>query len=138
MKVNKSLSELFKSAWLVSVEGLYAYAPIVNAIITGRANQFEKPTASVFQLYDDSGRRLTRESYRRDMPEKMIGVVQLSGPVMKNGDWCSYGATDIAEALQFLDGLENCTGIVLRIDSPGGAVGALARLWNMPKAKPSQ
>lgn len=57
--------------------------------------------------------------------EKKIGYIQMTGPMLAYGDYCSYGANDYLLALRKLNSNDKVSAIVLDIDGPGGAVSAI-------------
>ncbi len=59
-------------------------------------------------------------------PDGSIAVVPLMGTMLKYGTWCTYGTEEIAAALDYAASFDNISGIVLNIDSGGGAVDAIA------------
>lgn len=77
-----------------------------------------------------------RMSYYTDLsriPEGSIALVDISGPIMKNGGMCSYGSVEKAEMIQRADNAPNIKGIILNIDSPGGQVAGTTQLADAVK-----
>lgn len=118
--------DLMRSDWLLSLEGLQAYAPIAHKIVTGQSVDVEADKVALVSVYDSKGKRITAND-KGDiiLGKDTIAVVDMVGPMMKYGDWCSYGADDIVSQLEALDANPNISGIVLKIDGPGGAVSAI-------------
>jgi protease-4 len=58
----------------------------------------------------------------------MVAIIPLRGTMIKYGTMCSYGADEIAAAIDEAAANKKVTGIVLDIDSGGGAVDAVAPL----------
>lgn len=59
---------------------------------------------------------------------QVVAVVPLIGTMIKYGTWCNYGADEIAEAIDDAAADARVCGIVLDVDSGGGAVDAIAPL----------
>lgn len=59
---------------------------------------------------------------------KVIAIVPLRGTMIKYGTMCAYGSDEIAEAIDEAANDSQVSGIVLDIDSGGGAVDAIAPL----------
>lgn len=59
---------------------------------------------------------------------KKIAIIPLHGSMIKYGTACSYGADEIAEAIDNAANDSQVAGLVLDIDSGGGAVDAIAPL----------
>ncbi len=57
------------------------------------------------------------------------------GAVVKYGDWCTYGADEIAGALRFADSNPNIRYTILVIDGPGGSVSSIGPLLEFKKSK---
>jgi len=55
----------------------------------------------------------------------IIAVVPLHGTMLKYGTMCSYGTTEIAAYLRQVMSDERVTGILLDVDTPGGAVNSI-------------
>jgi protease-4 len=126
MKINRTLMDLMRSDWLISLEGLTGYAPIAHKIITGQSITIGEKTDALVSVFDSKGKRIVANDKGDVVLSKdSIAVVDMVGPMMKYGDWCSYGADDIVSQLQILDANPNIAGIVLKIDGPGGAVSAI-------------
>lgn len=60
--------------------------------------------------------------------QKSIAIIPLHGTMIKYGTMCSYGTDEIAEAIDAAAADRKVGGIVLDIDSGGGAVDAIAPL----------
>lgn len=126
MKINKTLMDLMRSDWLISLEGLTAYAPIAHKILSGESMDVTPEKSALVTVFDNKGKRITADDRGNvNIGKDSIAVVELVGPMMKYGDWCSYGADDIVSQLEVLDANPNISGIVLKIDGPGGAVSAI-------------
>lgn len=63
-----------------------------------------------------------------DGKKNMVAVIPLRGTMIKYGTMCSYGADEIAAAIDEAAANKKVIGIVLDIDSGGGAVDAVAPL----------
>ena len=63
-----------------------------------------------------------------DGKKNMVAVIPLRGTIIKYGTMCSYGADEIAAAIDEAAANKKVIGIVLDIDSGGGAVDAVAPL----------
>ena len=63
-----------------------------------------------------------------DGKKNMVAVIPLRGTMIKYGTTCSYGADEIAAAIDEAAANKKVIGIVLDIDSGGGAVDAVAPL----------
>jgi protease-4 len=136
MKINNSLMDLMKAEWLMSIEGINMYANVFHKIITGENVEFEKSTKAILSVFDDNGRLVNPDSNGLiNAPKGSVAIVDMIGPIMKYGDWWSYGGIEIANALRSADRNPNIVGTVFNVDSPGGAVSAISPFVEFGKTK---
>lgn len=136
MKVNPLLMDMVRGEWLMSFEGLQAYAPIAHKILTGEAVDLGANTKSILSIVDDNGRRVNPdENGLLTAPKGSVAIVDMIGPVMKYSDWCTYGADEIVNALRMADNNPNIIGTILNVDGPGGAVSAIGPFIEFGKTK---
>lgn len=136
MKVNNSLMDFMKAEWLLSVAGINMYADVFHKIITGQEVDFEKTTKSILTVIDDNGKPVyPNKDGLIDTPRGSVAIVDMIGPVMKYGDWWSYGGLEIVNALRMADNNPNIIGTVFNVDSPGGAVSAASPFVQFGKTK---
>lgn len=139
MKVQPLLMDMVKGQWAMSIQGLYTYAETAHQILTGQSVIIEKEkseTKAVLTILDANGRRVRRnEDGNIEPPINSVAVVEMIGPMMKYGDWCSYGADEIVAALDFADNHPNVLGTVAYFDGPGGAVSAVGPFKEFGKNK---
>ena len=136
MKVNNSLMDLMKAEWLLSIAGINMYAEVFHKVITGQEVEFEKSTKSLLSIIDDNGRIVYPDNNGLiNAPKGSVAIVDMIGPIMKYGDWWSYGGLEIANALRAADNNPNIIGTVFNVDSPGGAVSAASPFVQFGKTK---
>lgn len=136
MKVNNSLMDFMKAEWLLSIAGINMYAEVFHKIITGQEVEFEKSTKAILTVVDDGGKIVNPSSNGLIEPPKgSVAIVDMIGPVMKYGDWWSYGGIEVANALRAADNNPNIIGSVFNVDSPGGAVSAASPFVEFGKVK---
>lgn len=129
--------ELQRGAWAISPGALELFGPLAYKIVTG-TNDFSEidKTESCLSFYDSNFNRLRAdENGFTDVPEGSVAVVEMIGPLLKYGDWCTYGADDIIQALEYADNHPNIVGTVLKVDGPGGSVGAVGPFIEFGKRK---
>ncbi|WP_278035888.1 S49 family peptidase [Flavobacterium nitratireducens] len=136
MKVNPLLMDLVRGEWLMSFEGLTAYAPIAHKIITGQELDFSQNTKSLVTILDLNNKAIKpNQDGMIEIPKGSVAIIDMVGPIMKYGDWCTYGADEIVNALRMADANPNIIGIVLNVDGPGGAVSAIGPFIEFGKTK---
>ncbi len=74
------------------------------------------------------------------LPYNSIAMIDVLGPVLKYGDYCSYGTVEYTDLINRLASSERVKGILINIDSPGGqadGTGMFAEaIRNVSKIKP--
>lgn len=68
-----------------------------------------------------------------------IETLNIEGPMLKNGGWCSYGTRDYVEALHAAYQNKSVSATVIRWDTPGGQVDGTPSLYDAVRnpAKPT-
>jgi len=130
-----TLSAILRGQWLLNRQWATAHLPVVAGLMKGEKVDFgntkiEKESATLLsstaaptKIYSVSpGTNL------RDIEPGSIATVTMFGPMIKNGDMCSYGMIDQTKLINRLANSPNISGIVLDIDSPGGQADGTAML----------
>lgn len=137
MKFNRLALDLQRGVWAISPDALSLFGPLAYKIVTGQ-NEFNetlKPQ-SCLSYYDSNLNKLRPdEDGFVNVPEGSIAVVEMIGPLLKYGDWCTYGADDIVLALEVADNHPNIIGTILKVDGPGGSVGSVGPFVEFGKNK---
>jgi ClpP class serine protease len=63
-------------------------------------------------------------------PYNSIVMIDMIGPVLKYGDYCSYGSVEHTATINRFANAKNIAGIIINIDSPGGQAAGTASLAN--------
>lgn len=136
MRVNRLLMDLMRAEWLMSFEGIAAYAPIAHKIITGQHVDIAEKTNSLMTILDHNGKRVAPDSNGAvSAPKGSVAIIDMIGPVMKYGDMCTYGADEIANAMTLADRNPNIIGTLFNLDGPGGGVSAIGPFIQFGKTK---
>ena len=56
-----------------------------------------------------------------DQTDVIVNVVPVEGPILRNGDGCSYGSKEYRDWLMAAADVPNCAGHLIYIDTPGGS-----------------
>jgi protease IV len=62
------------------------------------------------------------------IPYNSIVVVDILGPILKYGDYCTYGSVEYNDLLIRLANTERVSGIIINFDTPGGQAAGTAML----------
>jgi protease IV len=128
----KTASAILRGRWLVDKQWANAHMPIIFSVMKGDAK-----AGAILGLSDDDDmdedeednipKNIGKNVYTvspgtnlRDLPDGTIAFIDIDGPLLKGGDWCSYGMEDYAEMMYGIMNADNICGVILDIDSPGG------------------
>lgn len=127
MKINPLLMDIVRGQWLMSFDGLATYAPIAYKILAGEEVNLNFEPKTLVTIVDDNGKKVQPDNDGNVIaPEGSVAIIDMIGPILKRGDWCTYGADEIARELIRAERDANIIGTVLNIDTPGGAVSAIS------------
>lgn len=134
-------SEIRRGLWALDVSNIELYAPVVEAILTGKNIEFKGVgrATSLFGILDESGNLKNPDKDGNiDLPPNSIAQVSMVGEIIKYGDLCTYGADEIVDALYKAQNNPNVDATVMHFDGPGGSVAAidLIRDFKANKTKP--
>lgn len=97
--------------------------PLYARVMAGQA-QLEPKAFRVFEMFDEKGNsRAPEERF-----DNGLAQVHMVGPMFKYGSWFWWGADEYAEMIDYALRDKRIKGIVLKIDSPGGEIGAINTL----------
>lgn len=131
MKWNKLFSALLRGTWAITPQAAMEYFPLVQTILDGKFEDLpanDKPEAII--TYMDTKGRMYGHSWEdpADNPDNAVAIVEVIGAITKYGGMCQYGAEEIGNMISMLMRSDKVKGIILKTDSPGGAVNAIAPL----------
>lgn len=126
MKVNSLLTEIYKGVWLLDYTAYQEYFELYQKLLSG-AKVFESKESLLPKIYTGLGlQEYGSSSGRSEMSgKKAVGIVTMRGMILKYSDMCTTGAEEIVEQLDVLNKDTNVEAIILRMDGPGGSVGAI-------------
>lgn len=124
MKYNFSLAKaLYKGKWAVTSEILLQFHPVLNGEY--ELEFVEKEAHQPLAINASSGE--SASSYD-EAPKGSIAIMRISGTMLKNETLCAFGTENVAEWIREAADHKNIAGLVMQIDSGGGAVDAIAPL----------
>lgn len=123
MKTNVLLNELVRGMWLMGPHEVSGFAPLVHGILSRNTVPENISTEKLDVLMMDEIGTVLNSAGENEASK--IAMVSMIGPVMKYGDWCTYGADEIVGMLDKANNDETVKGIIFYIDGPGGAVSAI-------------
>lgn len=120
MAANRLLYEVIRGLWCLDTSNIAGYAPIINKILSGEKVYEKKEIKSVFSYVDE-------HAYSVE-PEKLqsgYAIIEIIGEITQYGDECAYGAADYVKMIDSANLNPRVKGIILKVDGPGGSVGAI-------------
>lgn len=141
------LLDVLRGAWMIGPQQQQAYFPILASMLEAASNGHafpaihDKGDLNLDFLSEDSGDfkievlgstlDLERQNFaagadhvRKSLPNApkgSVAVIPIKGEFMRYGTMCAWGADEIAPVIKMTADTENISGIVLDIDSGGGA-----------------
>ncbi len=113
-----------------------SYAPLLSNIIgqSPVAFEFDEKQFEVSSYERSTATYSKWNGGFRDAPKGSIAVIPLSGPLMKNDQFCGpRGMATIGSIIKEADNSDNIDGIILKIDSPGGTADGTSDLAEIVK-----
>lgn len=145
----KTASAILRGAFLIEPEYAKAQLPLVFRMLQGN---YEEPMSNAqvanhliprkVQMQNTSSAVYQISPYQTTdrLPYNSIAMVNIIGPILKYGDWCTYGSISYNDLMQRLAASDRVQGIILNIDSPGGQAAGTSMLYEtirqVTKVKP--
>lgn len=122
--------------WMMEPEALFAYEETCRANMNGHIqidakNIIKKQPYCVGMTADGQHIRMAAPGsvveHSDNEPEvkSFVAILPVCGPITRNGGACSYGSVDIRDAMIEAANIEECAGIILYINTDGGAADAI-------------
>ncbi|WP_304015820.1 hypothetical protein [Nonlabens dokdonensis] len=132
MKFNGTLNEVIRGIWMLEPQYVLQSAPLLSSFFEGVAasgskpqGEEQNPEAAVFNIYAPDG-ELYGHRIEDKTPAGSTAVIGVKGAIIKEGDYCSWGADEITNMIYRADRDPKITEIILDLDTPGGSVNAIA------------
>ncbi len=142
---NKTISSIYKGAWLIDKSWVDAHSPLILKTIKGEVAEWGMPEEKLYHdenlevpapqkvhlavaEYDGEVYKARPYHAADKFPYNSIVMIDITGPILKYGDMCSYGSIDHIDCINKFANAKNISGIILNIDSPGGQAAGTASL----------
>lgn len=128
------ISAILRGKWMLDQAAVNQLAPMVQGILNGyevevdgvdNSDEVKNQETTIHKSSQSGVSYFTARTYTdyESMPYGSVAVIRISGPLMKNSQWCGpVGMADVGAIIKRADGAKNVAAIVLHIDSPGGTV----------------
>ena len=120
MKASVALLTALSAPWFIDQTAKSALFPFYHQVLAGKA-ELQPRAFSVLNIVDAKARTITPE----DSFNQGVAVIRLIGPMFKYDSWYWYGADEYAQMITEAMRDPRITGIILKIDSPGGEASSI-------------
>ncbi len=142
----RTLSAILRGKWLIEKKFAISQLPLVQTMLEGKSVHLvsDKQTDNPYytNLSDHYGEKplialvgtgstfkAVRYKSFDEAPEGSIALIPVTGPIMKYGGECGEpGSTHMTDWVKQASNSSKISGIIIRIDSPGGMVDGTATL----------
>lgn len=130
MRTSRLYNTLLNKSWLIDLRQVDQHTILIQKYLEHDVEAFSGEVLNEKQplvyeksssLFNDKG-----SNQNNDVLGTVAAIVPMHGNMLKEGTMCSYGTEDVAQVLRQAADDESVGGIVLDIDSGGGAVDAIA------------
>lgn len=130
MRTSRLYNTLLNKSWLIDLRQVDQHTILIQKYLDHDVEAFSGEVLNEKQplvyeksssLFNDKG-----SNQNNDVLGTVAAIVPMHGNMLKEGTMCSYGTEDVAQVLRQAADDESVGGIVLDIDSGGGAVDAIA------------
>jgi len=134
MKGSRLISDILKGEWFIDIHNIECYYSLIDKIIAGEKTNITPEAKSILNIVSSEGKPLKRNDEGKTMvPPESIAIVTMRGELIKNGDYCVYGADEIVAALTIAEKNPNVAATILLLDGPGGSAAAIGLLIEFAK-----
>jgi len=127
MKSSNVLTDLYKGQWAITFDAYRYMYTLSKDILKGKDLKVNFKAKNLIDFYDENNDPVKPNvDGFIEIPEGSTAVVNMIGPLVSYGNWWFYGADEIVAKLDKLDRNPNIKAILIYMDGPGGAVGAIS------------
>ena len=122
-------SAFMRENWFILPQYIDANALMVMSLLEGKSDFLSADSERlVYDMRAGNGTAVwgLKENGFDKLPQNSVAIFPVSGSMLKNGTWCSYGTTEIEQFMAEAAAHKNIVGAVLYIDSPGGEASSVA------------
>ena len=130
-------SSVTRGKWFILPTEVDANQLLINSLLTHDAEQDmngKLSERSPLEAVIASGKEMRSATNFSDAPANSTAIIALHGTMLKYGTYCSYGCVEVAEMIEEAANSPKISGIILDIDSGGGAVDAIAPILSAIKS----
>lgn len=119
------LSAIFHQPWMIDPQFAVSFGALVKKMVEGEIDtKYVESSYSAF--YDGEFKTGLKSSEK--LPDGSVAVINLSGAMLRDDDWCNYGTESLSEYIYDLADNPKVKGVLLKVNSGGGAADSVAPL----------
>lgn len=127
-------SKILRGIWAIEPSVAQTYLPQINLVLNGKT-AFENTDPKRLQAaIINPDQSISWSNSLSNSDAGSIALIPISGPIMKEDNCGDAGTATRAEQIKQADANPNISAIILKIDSPGGAVDGTQQLAEVIKA----
>ena len=125
MVLSHLYSAILRGKWFIRLQDVEAGGLILQQILDGPISKTSQKLSDREPLKIQMAEMASSKN-QSELPENAVAIIPLHGTMLKYGTYCEYGTVEIADLIREAADNPKVAGIVLDIDSGGGAVDAIA------------
>ncbi len=131
------LHTIVNATWLIDRHSAEAYIPLVSKMIQGDQVSFNEHSIKPYLVQSNmDAQEIGSSPSAPGNADKSVMVIPLRGVLLKNDGICGQmGTESLMRLMRKADRMENISGILLDIDSPGGEASNIETVANFIRQK---
>ena len=125
MVLSHLYSAILRGKWFIRLQDVEAGGLILQQILDGPISKTSQKLSDKKPLEIQMAEMASSKN-QSELPENAVAIIPLHGTMLKYGTYCEYGTVEIADLIREAADNPKVAGILLDIDSGGGAVDAIA------------
>lgn len=125
MVLSHLYSAILRGKWFIRLQDVEAGGLILQQILDGPVSKTSQKLSDREPLKIQMAEMASSKN-QSELPENAVAIIPLHGTMLKYGTYCEYGTVEIADLIREAADNPKVAGILLDIDSGGGAVDAIA------------
>ena len=126
MVLSHLYSAILRGKWFIRLEDVEASALLLQQVLDSSSSKSAEEKLSDRKPLKLQMAQMTSSKSQSEMPDNAVAIIPLHGTMLKYGTYCAYGTVEIAELIREAANNPKVGGVLLDVDSGGGAVDAIA------------
>lgn len=126
MVLSHLFSAILRGKWFIRLQDVEASGLILQQVLDGSNSKTAEGKLSDREPLKLQMTQMASSNKQSEFPENAVAIIPLHGTMMKYGTYCAYGTVEIADLIREAADNPKVAGILLDVDSGGGAVDAIA------------